>query len=301
MKRFLPIFLMLCLLCGCAQNVPPDAQGIAVTDSLGSTCYLSADAKVVSCYGSYAEMWLLAGGQLSGVTEDATSEHDLDVGDAVIVGSVKHINLEKLVALEPDYVILSADLTAHLSLKESLEAMGIPCGYFRVDTFDDYKAVMQQFCCVTGREDLYQTNVLDVEAEIAAVKAKIPETDSTALLLRVFSTGMKAKGSDNLAGQILEEFGLVNIAGEQMLEELSLEHIVQTDPDYIFALTMGSEAGAQAYFQEHIQSNPAWSGLSAVQNGNYQILPKELFHYKPNNRWSESYEYLARLIWPDLF
>ncbi len=301
MKRLFPIFLMFCLLCGCARTDTPNTQGIAVTDSLGSTVQLSPDAKVVSCYGSYAEMWLLAGGRLAGVTEDAITEHGLNVGDAAMVGTVKHIDLERLVALEPDYVILSADLTAHLSLKESLETMGIPCGYFRVDTFDDYKAVMEQFCSVTGRNDLYQTNVLDVEAEIAEIKAKIPETDKTVLLLRVFSTGMKAKGSDNLAGQILEEFGLTNIAGDQMLEELSLEHIVRCDPDYIFALTMGNETGAQAYFQDNALNHPAWSSLTAVQKGNYQMLPKELFHHKPNNRWSESYAYLARLIWPDIF
>ena len=49
-----------------------------------------------------------------------------------------------------------------------------------------------------------------------------------------------------------------------------------------------------------VESNPAWPGLQAVQNGRYLLLPKELFHYKPNARWGESYAYLAKILYPEL-
>ncbi len=307
MKKILSLISLISVLVSftaCGTHEVTDSQdGVQVTDALGNVTYLTAESKVVSCYASFAECWLLAGGTLAGVTEDAVDEHGLSVGDAEIVGTVKHIDLEKLVSLNPDYVILSADLTAHLSLKDSLDGMGISYGYFRVDVFDDYKALMRQFCDVSGREDLYQTNVLNVEAEINQIKEKIPETDSTVLLLRAYSTGMKAKSDDNLAGQILKEFGLTNIAdgNASMLEDLSIEHIVKSDPDFIFATTMGDEEGAKQFLTENAVDNPAWSELTAIKNGRYHLLPKELFHYKPNNRWSESYEYLAKLIWPDIF
>lgn len=305
MKKLFPLFLVFLLFFGCAEKTPlPAPEGTSITDALGRTCALTTDAKVVSCYASFADMWQLAGGTLSAVTEDAITEHQLDVGpDTAIIGSVKHIDLEQVVALEPDYVMLSADLAAHLSLRESLDTMGIPYGYFQVDDFGDYKALMGQFCRITGRDDLYRQNVLDVEQAILDIKERIPETDATVLLLRTYSTGMKAKTSDNLAGQILEELGLTNIAAghKTMLEDLSLEHILQADPDYIFALTMGDEAGALAYFQENAQSNPAWASLTAIQKGRFHMLPKDLFHYKPNDRWSESYAYLAKRIWPEVF
>ena len=34
--------------------------------------------------------------------------------------------------------------------------------------------------------------------------------------------------------------------------------------------------------------------------GRYVILPGELFHYKPNKRWGESYEYLADILYPEI-
>lgn len=306
-KRFVSILLLIGMVfffAACDKKSTEETdEKIKITDALGNEFQLSDDPKVVSCYASFADCWLLSGGKLSGVTEDAVNEHKLDVGEAEIIGSVKHPSLEKIVALDPDYVIFSADLTSHISLKESLDGMGIAYGYFRVDTFDDYKALMEQFCEINSRHDLFESNVTKVEEKIADIKSKIPETDKSVLLIRAFSTGMKAKGDDNLAGQILSDFGLVNIADEHnsLLEDLSLEEIVKTDPDYIFATTMGDEAQALKYLEDNAVSNPAWSNLTAVKNGNYYMLPKELFHYKPNNRWSESYEYLAKIIWPDIF
>lgn len=307
MKKLSILTLILCMLVsitGCStQTTDSTQEEIAITDSLENTEYLSKDARVVSCFASFADMWLLSGGSLVGVTDDAISDRGLDVGDAEIIGTVKHIDLEKVVSLQPDYVILSADLTAHMSLKESLDSMNVPYGYFKEDTFDDYKVIMEQFCKINDREDLYEENVLNVEKEISNIKSQIPETDSTCLLIRAFSTGMKAKTDDNLAGQILKEFGLANIADndKSMLEDLSLEHIVKSDPDYIFVTTMGKEDEAMKYLQENAQNNPAWSELSAIKNERFYMLPKDLFHYKPNNRWSESYEYIAKLIWPEIF
>ncbi len=306
--RSLFLLLLLCLLlsgCGSAKEAEPVTEGASLTDAFGSVTLLPSGPRVVSCYASFAECWLLSGGELAGVTRDAVEERGLSVGEAKTVGTVKHIQLEELAALSPDYVILSGDLSAHLALRDSLEAMGIPHGYFRVDDFADYKALMEQFCAINGGDELFRTHVLDVEEEIEAVKDRVGNCSGTYLLLRVYSTGMKAKGDDNLAGQILDEFGLRNIARgtpaltDGMSQELSLEYIVESDPDYIFALSMGSEEGGRQYLAGLAAENPVWESLTAVREGRFHMLPKELFHYKPNHRWGESYGYLAELIAPE--
>lgn len=304
MKRILCTLFCLFILFALTscQSTEINTDGTSITDSLGNTCTVSSDARVVSCYASFAECWLLSGGTLIGVTEDAVSDHGLDVGDAKTVGTVKHINLEILASLEPDYVILSSDLAAHLALKDTLDELGISYGYFREDSFEDYKSIMEKFCEVNQRPELYDKHVTHVEEKINEIKAKMTATDKTALLLRVYSTGMKAKADDNTAGRIISELGLINIADNNTaLEDISLEYILKCDPDYIFTLTMGSEEGADAYLEETFNNNPIWQELSAVKNGNFHKLPKKLFHYKPNNRWGESYEYIATIIAPELF
>ena len=315
MKKSL-ISLLLCLAalfamaaCGAENAAPaaapsPDAAAVELVDALGNRAVLSKGARVACGYASFAQCWLLSGGELVGVTQDAIDRGILSAGDAAVIGTVKSIDLEKLVSLSPDYVILSADLSAHSQLESSLDTMGIPYGYYRVDTFADYKAMMAQFCVFTGRDDLYQTNVLDVERNIEGIRARIPAIgDKGVLLLRAYSTGIKAKTDDNLAGQILKEYGLRNIADESpsLLEDLSMEQVIRTDPDFIFILPMGEEQAAAEYMRTNLENDPAWQGLSAVRGGRCHILPQELFHYKPNQRWDESYEYLAKIVFPEIF
>ena len=43
-----------------------------------------------------------------------------------------------------------------------------------------------------------------------------------------------------------------------------------------------------------------WKDLTAVRQGNYTFLQKDLFHFKPNARWAEAYELLAKLLYPEL-
>lgn len=308
-RRFfcaLLLFSVLLSLAACAASpAPEEPDGVALRDVNGSTVRLRPESRLVFGEASLAECWLLAGGMPVGVPLDAIEERALPLAaDTAAVGTVKSPDLEKIAALEPDYVVLSADLSAHAQLKDILEQMGIPCGYFRLDSFEDYRELMAQFCAVTGRADLYEENVLSVEMRIAALRDKLPEAPGlSALLLRAYSTGMKAKTDDNPAGKILKDFGLENPAesNPSLLEELSIEKIILDDPDYIFVMTMGSETEAREYLRANVESDPAWSGLSAVKNGRYIILPQELFHYKPNDRWDDSYEYLAKIIYPDLF
>lgn len=281
-----------------------DPGTVELQDALGNRVSLSKNARVACGYASFAQCWLLSGGTLVGVTQDALDRGILAEGDAEVVGTVKSIDLEKLAALSPDYVILSADLSAHSQLQSSLDTMGIPYGYYRVDTFEDYKAMMAQFCAVNQRDDLYQKNVLAVEQGIESVRERIPaDCSQSVLLLRAYSTGIKAKTDDNLAGQILKEFGLRNIADDSpsLLEDLSMEQVILTDPDFIFILTMGDEQNAAEYMRTHLENDPAWQGLSAVHDGRCHVLPQDLFHYKPNQRWDESYEYLAKIIFPEIF
>ena len=333
MKRFLPLFLALALLLtGCAavsttestsqtvsqvdspSSAPESASSqlesageVSITDSNGSQITLDTSApRVVAAYGSFAEAWLLAGGQLCGVTQDALEQRDLGLPeDIAVVGTVKEPNAEEIIALEPDLVLLASDITAQADIRDVLENAGLACAFFQVDTFADYAFMMEQLCAITGREDLYEENVTQVGQQIeeAQANAALSSTRPNVLLIRAFSTGIKAKTDDELAGAILKDLGAHNIADDHpsMLEDLSLEEVIAADPDYIFVTTMGDEQKALDYLNGLIQQNPAWSELSAVKEDRYIVLPKDLFHYKPNNRWGESYQYLGEILYPQLF
>ena len=292
----------LCLLCIALLLLPSfaGAEGAALVDDRGAAIPATAPQRVVSLYGSYAEAWAQAGGTLVGATEDAVSERGMDLGTAQIIGTTKEPNLERILALDPDLVILSLDIAAQVSAAEVLEAAGVPCAAFRVDTWQDYARMMDVFTALTGRRDLYEAVIPPLEAAIGETVASAQAQNApTVLLLRAYSTGVKAKADDNLAGAMLEDLGCVNIAAREpsLLEELTLEAIVVEDPDCIFISVMGGdEEAALAVVEETLGQNPAWQGLTAVKEGRVYVLPRDLFHYKPNARWAESYAYLYELL-----
>ena len=292
----------LCLLCIALLLLSSfaGAEGAALVDDRGAAIPATAPQRVVSLYGSYAEAWAQAGGTLVGATEDAVSERGMDLGTAQIIGTTKEPNLERILALDPDLVLLSLDIAAQVSAAEALEAAGVPCAAFRVDTWQDYARMMDVFTALTGRRDLYEAIVPPMEAAIAQTIASAQAQNApTVLLLRAYSTGVKAKADDNLAGAMLEDLGCVNIAAREpsLLEELTLEAIVVEDPDCIFISVMGGdEEAALAVVEETLGQNPAWQGLTAVKEGRVYVLPRDLFHYKPNARWAESYAFLYELL-----
>ena len=296
MKKLIAlIILAFALLTGFAnaESVLIDDRDVEIT--------VSVPERVVCLYGSYAEAWMLAGGMPVGVTEDAVSERSLELPEDVqIIGTNKEPNVELIMALDPDLVILSTDIAQQLDVCEVLETSGIPCAAFRVAPWQDLTDMMGIFTTLTGRTELFDAIVPPMQQQIDAIIAEAAEHPSpTVLLLRAYSSGVRAKGADNLAGVMLADLSCANIAdmASSIMEDLSLEAIIAYDPDFIFISVMGGdEESALEVVNTTLGANPAWQALTAVTEGHVHVLPRELFHYKPNSRWGESYAYLAEIL-----
>lgn len=306
---FFAALLAALLFCSCTGPVVPSAPdiaeskpGVMFTDALGHTITVEKTDTVAALMGSFAELWLTAGGKLAGVTDDAYSERGLDLPNTVVqLGSYKSPNIERVIALEPDLVILSADTDEHVALYETLKDAGITAAYFSVMQFNEYLDTLKLFTSMTGRQDLYAQNGLTVQARVdAAIETTKGHESPSVLFIRTFSSGFRALGSDSMTGAMLKDLGAENIADRSpsLLQDLSLEAVITYDPAFIFVVTMGADTEkALDALYKGLQDNPAWAGLSAVKAGRYYVLPRELFHYKPNARWGESYEYLAKLLY----
>lgn len=318
MRRLVTVLAAMLLLTACApgggdasSSIPTASASVeqsipgtcTFTDSMGNTVELEQPPKrVAALLGSYAETWLLAGGEVVAVTQDAYDERGLELPeDTVNLGANQQPDLEALFAAEPDLVLLTPDLDGQMALGDSLEAAKIPAAWFKVETFDDYLTMLKICTDLTGRSDLYQKNGLDIQRDIDAAIASVPEGEApTVLLLRAYSSGVRAKNSDNIAGAILKDLGAANIADSDsgLLEDLQMESILAADPEFIFVTTMGaSQEAALKSLDELFHSDPAWQTLTAVKEGRVEVLPKDLFHYKPNARWGESYQMLAGLMY----
>ena len=319
MKRLFCLLAAALLLASCASTAPisssaPASSAVAVstteadtvtfTDDLGREVTVENPERVAILLGSYADVWSLAGGKdtIAAAADDTWKDFDLELDSSVAnLGSLLEPSVETLIAAEPDFIIASSNTKADLELQDTLEALGIPVAYFGVNTFEEYLHMLDICTQITGQRENYQTYGLDVQQQVEDAKAKAGGSAPTVLFLRAGGNGVKVKNSEGtVLGVMLSDLGAVNIADSDstLLEELSMEQIMADDPQFIFVVYQGSDqAAAQKVMEQTLTSNPAWSTLTAVQQGRYFVMDKALYHLKPDARWGEAYQQLADILY----
>ena len=291
-KKTIITILALGILCaGCGRTT-------IVTEDVPEQAEPAQADRVIALSESNAELWLLAGGELVATSEDAMDLEGLNA-DAVSLGDMDNVSLEAITALSPDLLIVFSTDPSQKALGETAEGIGIPVYYTNIDGFADYDSVMKQLTDYSGHPEKYKEYVINVRTQIEDVIAQVPESaQGTYLLLHVSATKAKVEKNDYFASEIFNNLGLTNIAEDNSsFDELSTEAILAADPDYIFIVPRGNEEKALASFEKLFTSNPGWDTLTAVSEGNYYLLSKELFGLKPNADWGEAYGEAYELLY----
>ena len=299
--------MMLSILTACSSGESTQNENVVTfTDALGREVTVSKEPlQVATLIGSFADVWMLAGGSVCATAEDAWEDFGLELPNAVNIGGAHSPNLELIFSANPDFVIASASTSSNVEMLETLETAGITVAYFDVDNFEDYLAMLNICTDITGRKDLYERNGLELQSQIETIKLEmseqpLTEEQKTVLLLRAHSGSVKAKGSEGtILGEMLADLGCVNIADSDtsLLEALSVESIIRQEPYRIFVVTMGNDTQkAMDNFYQMMEENPAWGTLEAVAEGRVHIMDRKLFNIKPNADWAESYEKLSEIL-----
>ena len=306
-RRFLALALGMLLCFGSSTGAGKAESGpVCFEDDLGRTVTVEeAPRRVVVLIGSFAHMWYLAGGldSMVATASDAWTGFDIPLSEEVInLGSTKQVSLEAVIAAEPDFVIASVNTDADLALREPLEAMGIPTAYFQVSTFEDYLHMLDILTQITGCRENFERYGLDVQAQVEAARAWADGSQPRVLYIRIAGSGCRVKNSENsVLGEMLKALDAVNIADSEdsLLENLSMEVILREDPDYIFVVLQSSDPSvAQAVMEKTLLADPAWDCLTAVAEGRFFLMDPALYNLKPNDRWGEAYEELAKILYP---
>ena len=314
MKQVVSLLLATCclLLAACGNSVSPSAPqnvpaetSVTFTDDLNRQVTVDRPQRVACLISSFSDIWCLAGGADTIVAAtDATWRYfDLPLRDDVVnLGNTKELDLERLLACEPDLILASGGTDRNVELEASFSAMGLNAAYFSVDTFADYLRMLKICTEITGKTENYDLYGTQVARQVEAALARQDGSTPSVLYIRATGSSCKVKNSEgSVLGEMLKDLGCINIADRNgsLLEQLSIEAILQADPDYIFVVLQSADpADAQAILQTTLLDNPAWASLTAVQEGRYHVMDPNLYNLKPNAQWGKAYEQLADILYP---
>lgn len=250
-RTVLAMGLVLCILSGCSlfeKDYPVTVAGVTVKHAPESVACLSEGAaSAVSAlgYGSY----------LTGApSEFITGEEDglADLGSAVMPDQ------EAVYSLSPDVLITPLELSD--SFKEGLELRGItvivlatPEKYSDIAPY--YTELAKLFLGKKKSTETAETYIGEMNRNIADLKARNTGISKKAVVF--IEDGFVVTG-DTLAGQAMEQAGMVNIAAEETGYMMSAVAIAEANPDVIFCAAGSSEA---------ILKNETYAAVTAIKNG----------------------------------
>lgn len=314
MKKIFCLFLLYCMLClaacgsGTAAQPPVETDpetAVTFMDDLGRQVTVRHPQRVVCLIGSFADIWYLAGGaeQLVAATDAAWTYFDLPLGEEVIrLGGTKQLNMEQLIACDPDLVLASCGTDRNMELESAFDEMGINAAYFSVNTFEDYMQMLKICTDITGHVENYEIYGAAVRAQVEKALGRVDGSHPSVLYIRATASTCKVKNSeDSVLGEMLAAMGCENIADREdsLLEQLSMEKILESDPEYIFVVLQSADpAKAREVLETTLLQNPAWTSLTAIEAGRYYVMDQKLYNLKPNERWGEAYEQLADILYP---
>ncbi len=294
--------------CGSTQQAASssDAPFATIHDALGRDVELAKKpSRIVVTSASFLEPLHEVGGDVVG-RPDSKTKMPAYAKDKASVGKVYQIDLEKVLACEPDLVILNKGMNE--KLVSPLEQNGIKTLVLDMKSYDDVKAEVRALAMVTGEREKGESLIASMDERIADVRAKIPQEARRVSIIHSTNQGLTVQLDGSIAGCTANLLGWQNVAsGTAPLEKnpdaapYSLETLVLQDPEAIFITSMGDVAEARAGMDRLMQDSPAWQTIAAVREGRIYYLPQDLFLLSPGIHYPEAVASMAKCLYPEAF
>ncbi len=218
------------------------------------------------------------------------------------------VNVEELLALEPDVVFYSA---ANTDEREMYDNAGITAVGFSttmadfdcVETYANWIALLGEIYGETETANEIIEAGRETAAEIKAVTDEIADEDRpSVLILFNYDNGIIRTSGSGFFGQYwIETAGGRNVAAElTSTPEINMEQIYEWDPDIILITNFSP------YLPEDLYNNTIeghdWSNVSAVKNGQVYKFPLGMYRwFPPSSDTPLALMWLAKTIQPELF
>lgn len=282
---------------------------LTVTDDKGREITLEKmPKKVAALSGTTLYIYGLTGGTpIAGPSLSKNAPKPEGLGEIVELGHMANMDVEKLISLNPDFVLLQS---MQAKLIPVLEENNIPYYYFNAKSLEEIKEKIMVFSKFSDHEEKAKEIIQKMDANIEATLAKISGKEMPQIaIMHVTGRGLSLKLSNSIAGDCAKMLGLKNITEGLTPEKMGmdsvtfdLEMLVAKNPERIFITSMVSQdENVEEVLKKHLQDSTAWSSLDAVKNGKVHYLPQSHFLFNPVDHYDEAIEMMAKDLWPEAF
>ena len=272
--------------------LPSEPSTVTVMSSDGTEVVFDTPPERIVVYDGAAVEMLFAIGQEhrivgthSYVTYPPETESITKVGDAF------NMDIEAIVALEPDLVYVFYD-----RFNADLERAGLKVLYIKSLThgFTQVADQIRMWGAITGAMDEAERAAADFDARVAAIQEKMEEVELTRT---IYSHGFDwwTPGRNTLVNDVFELLKLENVADFEGYLQINPEVIVANEPDIVMADSVESVADSPALSTLHLFEDPEHIAdhIFVMSEGNSFNIA--------GPRFLDAVEEMAAWVYPELF
>lgn len=155
------------------------------------------------------------------------------------VGSYVLPNLEKIISLNPDLVIATADGNPKDKV-EKLASLGISVYVISPKTIEDIAGNLKKLGLVTGKKEKGEKSSKEFLKEYQKIKDSIGSNKKLKVFFQLGTTALYTVNKDTFIDKLINDAGGINIAANEPIRypAFSIEAVLKEDPDVIIISLM---------------------------------------------------------------
>ncbi len=298
-KSFRSLLFILVFLLSMPNASPGSSRVRIVTDSLGRKVRIPVDPKrVVALAPSITEIIydLKEEKRLKGVTQfsDYPSEAQL----LPKVGSYVHLDIERIVALNPDLCIAIKDGNPR-HVVYSIQKLGIPVYVVNPVNLESVMDTINEIGYILNARNRALKLTTNMTQKIERIKRVVSRARRRPkVFFQIGISPIVAVGTDTFMNELITIAGGINVtAGPNPYPRYSIEEVLKLEPDIIIITSMARGSGE--VFESARRSWEKWQEIPACRNHRIYLVDSNLFD-RPTPRLVQGLQILLRIIHPEL-
>jgi iron complex transport system substrate-binding protein len=233
--------------------------------------------------------------RLVGVTR--YSDFPLEAAKLPKVGSYVHLDLEKIVALNPDLCIAIKDGNPKATVQK-IESLNIPVYAVNPTSLDTVIDTISEMGKLLDASHNAKNLVHNMRSRIYRVKARVEKTvHRPGVFFQIGISPIVSVGTPTFIHELIVLAGGTNLAaGPVPYPRFNKEQVIAISPEIIIITSMSRAA----VFEQVKADWNQWPHLPAVKNQRIFLEDSNLFD-RPTPRLVDGLELLVRLIHPECF
>ena len=219
-----------------------------------------------------------------------------ELADTPTVASYTGVDVEAIVALQPDLVFVAAPPFTPVDAITAMRAANLTLVTLNPTSVSGVLGTIQLIGDATGSTLLAADLTAEIESEITALVSLVDQASSVSVFYEIDATSaIYGLAPDDYAAELVALAGGALVSsGTPGVYEISLEQLIAAAPEVIL---LGDAAyGVTA---EVVAARPGWSSIPAVANGDVRPIDGDLVT-TPGPRLAEALAALIRAINPTI-